>query len=835
MKEKLKRIKYYILIFLLLELVSISAFHRELKTNQKNYFEKEIRDAEIAYKAVSETYALNADTLYNSLREFPEIYEILKEAQTADEIHRSALRNTLYEKLFPTYQQMQQQYLPILSFFLPDGTAFLRMHDPLPSGDNTSELRYSVKQAIQKQDKMMGFEIEEFFCAYRYITPIFAEEQYLGSVEIGVSLEGMKKQMEQLLFKKFGFLLKKNVAEANHLQGNYIQTKLSPDYLSEKHDLLLEALEEFARKKNLNPKQLKVLNSSIKTHITQRLTEEQAFATSLEFDWLSKDEQDIVLSLLPLLDVQGNHVAYLISYTRDDTIDKYREVFILKIVWTSLLLLLGIGFIYNINRNRSLITRSKNRLQRITDNMNEGLCVLDENEMITFVNPSAEKLLQYPRKELLGKIMHDFFHRSSGIKPHLHDEHCPICRDVMKGKVYQSDNHLLVTKSQTEIPASLTISPLWEKGNVTGALVVFQDITKRKQAETALIETNRELQETLDDLKRTQVQLIQSEKMAALGQLIAGIAHEINTPLGAIRASIGNISNALTTSLRQLPQLFQRLSSEQETEFFGFVERALKEKIHLTSREERKLRRVLQKELEAHNIADADSLADTLVDMGIYTDITPFVPLLQAEHTALIMQTAYNLVVQRTNSDNILTAIERAAKVVFALKNYAHFDSSGQMISADIREGIDCVLTLYHNQLKHGIEVSKHYDDVPAIYCYPDELNQVWTNLIHNAVQAMKNKGSLEIAVFQEYPGVRNNGNSSLVVQITDSGCGIPEEIEARIFEPFFTTKSTGEGSGLGLDIVKKIIDKHQGNIEVESRPGKTTFCVFLPITKTGK
>jgi signal transduction histidine kinase len=147
------------------------------------------------------------------------------------------------------------------------------------------------------------------------------------------------------------------------------------------------------------------------------------------------------------------------------------------------------------------------------------------------------------------------------------------------------------------------------------------------------------------------------------------------------------------------------------------------------------------------------------------------------------------------------------------------------MIEANIIDGLDVVLTLYHNQIKHGVEVVKKYQDVPAVRCAPDELNQVWTNLIHNALQAMKNQGQLEIAIFQQ--------NSQVVTQITDSGPGIPDEIKGRIFEPFFTTKAAGEGSGLGLDICRRIIDNHQGKIEVESRPGKTTFSVWLPVAQS--
>jgi signal transduction histidine kinase len=147
------------------------------------------------------------------------------------------------------------------------------------------------------------------------------------------------------------------------------------------------------------------------------------------------------------------------------------------------------------------------------------------------------------------------------------------------------------------------------------------------------------------------------------------------------------------------------------------------------------------------------------------------------------------------------------------------------MIPANLSEGIDTVLTLYQNQLKKGIEVKRNYTELPPVLCYPDELNQVWTNLIHNALQAMDYRGTLTIEVMQQ--------EQHTCISITDTGAGIPAEIKSKIFEPFFTTKPPGEGSGLGLDIVKKIIEKHQGKIEVESIPGQTKFTVSLPIANS--
>ncbi|MCU0535014.1 MAG: transporter substrate-binding domain-containing protein [Hydrococcus sp. Prado102] len=332
----------------------------------------------------------------------------------------------------------------------------------------------------------------------------------------------------------------------------------------------------------------------------------------------------------------------------------------------------------------------------------------------------------------------------------------------------------------------------------------------------------QELTQTLENLKKAQAELIQSEKMAALGQLIAGVAHEINTPLGAIRSSIENIAGFLQENLTKLPQTFQSIPVEYQPCFVSLLNNSNSSTNLLTSKEKRKLKRQLNELLEDEEIGDAEDVSDILIDMGAYEQIDTILPMLKSPQGKEILMLAYELGTLKTSASIITTATDRAAKMVFALKNYSHHDYIGEKEVANILEGIETVLTLYHNKLKHGVEVIKTYGEIPSILCYADELNQVWTNLVHNALQAMNYRGTLTIDVQAR--------SQHIVVSITDSGTGIPPEIASRIFEPFFTTKRAGEGSGLGLDIVKKIVDKHEGKIEVESVPGKTSFIVYLPI-----
>jgi signal transduction histidine kinase len=319
-------------------------------------------------------------------------------------------------------------------------------------------------------------------------------------------------------------------------------------------------------------------------------------------------------------------------------------------------------------------------------------------------------------------------------------------------------------------------------------------------------------------------QMLQNEKMAVLGQVVAGVAHEINTPIGAINAAATNIQDNFYNILNLFVKNIAIIESYPNL-FLEIAHYLALPKETLSSRDERQLRKKLQNQLEEQNIQNADEIASELASIAFTTDITPFIDLFQLGNEDL-EKLLYSIGKISIKTSSIAVAVQKTQKIISALKSYTYKKGFENKVPTNINDSIETILVLYNNQTKHSVEVITEFQDLPTIETYADELGQVWNNIIVNALQAMKYQGRLIIQTYAEL--------DKIIVKIIDNGPGIPKEIQSKIFEPFFTTKPQGEGTGLGLDICKKIIEeKHHGKIEVFSEPGCTCFTVSLPLQQS--
>lgn len=342
----------------------------------------------------------------------------------------------------------------------------------------------------------------------------------------------------------------------------------------------------------------------------------------------------------------------------------------------------------------------------------------------------------------------------------------------------------------------------------------------KSQAETA---------RSIVELQKIQAQLILTEKMASLGQLVANVAHEINTPIGAIKSSGQSISEALTHALRDLPNLLRSLNDRDAKAFLALLSLLQRPAAVLSTREQRHQTREMVLLLDAHSIDNAPSQATKLVQCRVApSDFHSIEPVLTSSRAAELLDVAYNLAIASNNAANINMAVDSVSRIVFALKSLSRQGTGAKNVDTSLREGLEAVLRLYDTKIRRGTELVTNFADVPNLRANPDELHQVWTNLIHNALHALNYSGVLTVAL-------RQDGDNA-IIEISDTGSGIAPEIRERIFEPFFTTKPVGEGSGLGLSIVREIVDRHGGSVAVKTAVGVgTTFSVTLPLqTKLG-
>lgn len=329
-------------------------------------------------------------------------------------------------------------------------------------------------------------------------------------------------------------------------------------------------------------------------------------------------------------------------------------------------------------------------------------------------------------------------------------------------------------------------------------------------------------------LHQNEALLHQQEKMAALGTLSAGLAHELNNPAAAAQRSAAELNRTLIKWQALTYEVEAAAFRENRSQWLGDLMKEATRRYEAPLKLEAldRLDRVesLQAWLEANGVESAWELAPAMVNFGWdgpsldrIKDTTFFQIAVQWLGTSCLVMSLLSEVRETT---------ERLSGIVRAMKSYTYLDQA-PLLEVDIHEGLENTLIILQHKLKQGVTVKRDYSpDLPRIEAYASELNQVWTNIIDNAIDAMGGKGEITLRTYMM--------DDKVAVEIVDNGPGIPEENQPRIFEPFFTTKPPGSGTGLGLHISHDIIvNRHHGQIQVESKPGGTKFKVTLPVKIT--
>jgi signal transduction histidine kinase len=394
---------------------------------------------------------------------------------------------------------------------------------------------------------------------------------------------------------------------------------------------------------------------------------------------------------------------------------------------------------------------------------------------------------------------------------------------------------------------SETVLTLRQRGQILGETGLFADVAPTASVRAAcpsqVLKISREtfthflltnpaiavelMRTSMLRLRNTEVMLNQREKMASLGTLAAGLAHELNNPAAAARRSTSQLRQTLGEWLKARSALdalmlephLDQWVIERLRQDIGFQQYPL---VNSHPLERSKREEEIENWLAGQGLEEGWELAPTLVDYGWNpNDLKEWCIEFSREQVPIILRwlvigyNVYNLL------DEINHSTERISAIVATVKSYTYLDEAPKK-EVDIHDGLENTLLLLKHQLAQGVTIHRDYDmTLPRLEVYASELNQVWTNLIQNAVDAMQGHGTLRLRTYQE--------NDQVVIEIGDDGPGIPGNLIFNLFDPFFTTKGPGKGTGLGLYVSYGIIQKHRGKITVESQPGDTRFTVQLP------
>jgi C4-dicarboxylate-specific signal transduction histidine kinase len=394
---------------------------------------------------------------------------------------------------------------------------------------------------------------------------------------------------------------------------------------------------------------------------------------------------------------------------------------------------------------------------------------------------------------------------------------------ILKGEnigyfdLFNGDKELIVSKEQ--------ISQLSILAEQLAGIIYSSNLYKELQSQ------KQQLEITLTELRSTQEQLVEAERSAALGQLISGVAHEINNPLAAIRSSAETLEMDQSKILQEIPSFFQK-NPQATLEFFLYLlAESEKNQMHLPSREERKRKKEVFSKMEGTSFKDP-SLKDKTIELLTELWLDGLYPSFReqfSEETILQILKYISLSsIQKNALKNIKLSTEKSSRVIFSLRKYLKTEIRGTPRDITISEMIDRSLSVYNNYIQGIVTVNKEVNFNPTISCVVDEMLQVFKNLIFNAIQSMYLSENKILNIQIESYTIKDK--SHIKISFEDSGHGIESTLVDKLFTPFFTTKARGEGIGLGLYVSKSITEEHYGKLKYEPMDMGSKFIVLFPV-----
>jgi len=451
------------------------------------------------------------------------------------------------------------------------------------------------------------------------------------------------------------------------------------------------------------------------------------------------------------------------------------------------------------------LRESEETVRGVLSATGQGIYGVDMDGNCTFVNPSCVEMLGCESdRDLLDKNMHELIHHTRPTGEPYPVEECHIYQAFREERGVHISDEIVWRPNGTSFPAEYWSHPIMLHGELAGCVVAFVDITQRLRVEE---------------------ELRQTEKLSALGKLSAGLAHELNNPAAAAQRAASQMAEQMADLESLAIRLSQHGLGEQQWErLTNAHQESAAGPGDMSALDKADLEDDLSAWLEEHGVDDGWLVAPGLVAAGfdkasleaLASDL-PDTALPDALAWLSCSQSVADLV------ETVAVSTHSISELVGAVKEYSYMDRAPEQ-EIDVHSGLDSTLRILDHKFKQGTTLVREYDrDIPRICVPAGELNQVWTNLIDNAIDASGPEGEVHVRTLRD--------GDRILVEVEDDGPGIPSDIQSKIFDPFFTTKDVGEGTGMGLDVARRIVrERCHGEIDFQSEPGRTRFQVRLPI-----
>lgn len=487
--------------------------------------------------------------------------------------------------------------------------------------------------------------------------------------------------------------------------------------------------------------------------------------------------------------------------------------------------------ITNSKKTEFSLLQEKNLNSTVFDNAANLILLTNADGLLENINPAALKVLELDKNDVIGKYIQDII---------LAEEDREYLKEVLAdiSEIQNIAESLIlryITTNRQILYLEWRLGIIRDSKNEPSKIIwIGIDQTSKRTAELELKELNKSLEEKVKErtkelqssntelnsalfaLREAQEKLIQNEKLASLGQLVSGLSHEINNPIGMIKSSV-------ETLIAEWEEESHDLKNQSLIDILNLINDSNDSGLRiLTGLTNRQARKSLAELLKENSILYAEELAELFVDSGIRN---LSLPILKKIESSITNQSDFNqlrkFLLMKQSSEHILYSIKRLSKITFTLKNFAGLQSNLELVDFSLKDTIHSAISLYKEYFLRDINLILNLDFEGKIRCIQGDLVQLWSQMIWNAIQAVSSKGTISIRSFKT--------TDAVIVEIEDSGIGIPAEHQSKIFMPFYSTKTSGDGLGLGLYLVKEIVNRHNANISFESVPGKTLFRVIFP------